>query len=145
MQVFIGNLPRNFNEFELRRLVERVVLPKGVKQTAKHYLFRSERLKRSGYKVFDKLTNAGLVRHGVALIEPDILAQRVIERLHNSEYRGVRLTAHEYKTRTNSNDRRSINWRQKSWDRLERRYNERRQPTIMVEKENSPQQPRPQQ
>lgn len=134
MQLFIGNLPRNINAFELRRMVERVLLPQGVNETAKHFLFKKERLKRSDFEVFDKLTHAGIMRHGKAIIEPELLALRAIERLNNSDFRGNRLTVREFITRINNNDRRALNWRMKNWQGGERRLNERRQPTVDLRK-----------
>ena len=89
MQLFIGNLPRNVNAFELRRMVEHAILPQGFQETAKHFLLKKERLKRADYEVFDKLTLFGIVRHGKANIEPDVLAQRVIERLDNTRFRNL--------------------------------------------------------
>lgn len=130
MQIFIGNLPRNYSAFELRRLVERELMPQGIQETAKHFFSKKERLKRSEYKIFDKLTNMGIVRHGVAVIEPDALAARAIERLNKVNYQSNMLVVREYVTRTNSNDRRALNWRQKPWDDSERRSKDRRQPTI---------------
>lgn len=134
MQIFIGNLPRNMSAFELRRMVERVLLPQGFQETAKHYLLRSERIKRAQYEVFDKLTLFGIVRHGKAAIEPDLLAQRAIERLHQTEYRGNVLVVREFVTRINNNDRRALAWRSRKWGPTERRLRERRQPTVDLRK-----------
>jgi len=134
MQLFIGNLPRNVNAFELRRLVERVLLPQGFQETAKHYLLKKERLKRAEFEVFDKLTMFGIVRHGKATIEPELLAQRVIERLDNTRFRDTVLVVREFIVRINNNDRRALSWRMKSWDGAERRLRDRRQPTVDLEK-----------
>lgn len=134
MQLFIGNLPRNINTFELRRLVERVMLPHGLQETAKHFLLKSERLRRSEFEVFDKLTMFGIVRHGKVIIEPDLLAQRVIERLNNSRFRDCMLVVREFVVRINNNDRRALTWRMKHWDGVERRLRDRRQPTVDLEK-----------
>jgi hypothetical protein len=134
MQLFIGNLPRHLNPFELRRMVERVLLPQGFQETAKHFLMKKERLKRSEYEVFDKLTMFGIVRHGKATIEPDLVAQRAIERLNNTTFRGNVLVVREFIVRINNNDRRSLNWRMRSWAGAERRLRDRRQPTVDLEK-----------
>ncbi len=133
MQLFIGNLPRNMNTFELRRIVERALLPQGIQETAKHYL-KGERVKRVQYEIFDKLTPFGIVRHAKATIEPDLLAQRVIERLDNTPYRDTMLVVREFVTRINNNDRRALTWRLKSWNNTERRLRDRRQPTVDLEK-----------
>jgi hypothetical protein len=121
------------NTFELRRMVERALLPQGLQETAKHYL-KGERVKRVQYEVFDKLTPFGIVRHGKATIEPDLLAQRVIERLDNTPYRDTMLVVREFITRINNNDRRALTWRLKSWNNTERRLQDRRQPTVDLEK-----------
>ncbi|WP_455211169.1 hypothetical protein [Kaarinaea lacus] len=134
MQLFVGNLPRNMNTFELRRIVERVLLPQGIQQTAKHFLLKRERVKRVQYEVFDKLTPFGIVRHGKVTIEPDALAQRVIERLDNTQYRDTVLVVREFVTRINNNDRRALTWRLKAWEDTERRLRDRRQPTVDLEK-----------
>lgn len=134
MQLFIGNLPRNINAFELRRLVERVLLPQGLQETAKHFLLKTERLKRSEYEVFDKLTMFGIVRHGKAVIEPDLMAMRAIERLNDTQFRDNVLIVREFIVRINNNDRRALSWRMKSWDDTERRLRDRRQPTVDLEK-----------
>lgn len=136
MQLFIGNLPRNLNTFELRRLVERALLPQGIQETTKHFLFRSERLKRAEYEVFDKLTFYGIMRHGKANIEPDVLAERVIERLDGAPFRDNQLVVREFVVRINNNDRRALTWRMKSWRGDERRLRERRQPTVDLEKKS---------
>ena len=129
MQLFIGNLPKNMSTFELRRIVERAVLPQGLQETAKHYL-TGERLKRTQYEVFDKLTPLGIVRHGKVTIEPDQLARRVKARLDNTLYRHNILVVREYVTRINNNDRRALTWRLKPWSDAERRLQDRRQPTM---------------
>jgi hypothetical protein len=134
MQLYIGNLPRNMNTFELRRLVERVLLPQGIQETAKHFLLKSERVKRAQYEVFDKLTPFGIVRHGKATIEPDLLAQRVIERLDDTPYRDNMLVVREFVTRLNNNDRRALTWRLKNYNNTERRLRDRRQPTVDLQK-----------
>ncbi|MGD8592070.1 MAG: hypothetical protein PVF82_04520 [Gammaproteobacteria bacterium] len=129
MQLFIGNLPKKMSTFELRRIVERALLPQGIQETAKHYL-KGERVKRVQYEVFDKLTPYGVVRHGKVSIEPDSLAQRVIERLDDTPYRDTMLVVREYVTRINNNDRRALTWRLKRWNNTERRLQDRRQPTV---------------
>ena len=134
MQLFIGNLPRNMNTFELRRMVERVLLPQGLQETAKHYLMKKERLRRAEYEVFDKLTMFGIVRHGKVTIEPEILALRAIERLDNTQFRDTVLVVREFIVRINNNDRRALTWRMKSWGGTERRLRDRRQPTVDLEK-----------
>jgi len=134
MQLFIGNLPRNMSAFELRRIVERALMPQGIQETAKHFLLRGERVKRSQYDVFDKLTIYGIVRHGKVTIEPDLMAQRVIERLNGTEHHGSVLKVREFVTRINNNDRRALTWRLKQWDGSERRLRDRRQPTIDLNK-----------
>jgi hypothetical protein len=134
MQLFIGNLPRNINTFELRRIVERALMPQGLQETAKHFLLRSDRVKRAQYEVFDKLTMFGIVRHGKVNIEPDALGERVIERLNNTQFRDSVLQVREFVTRINNNDRRALNWRMKNWGGGERRLRERRQPTVDLEK-----------
>ena len=133
MQLFIGNLPRNMNTYELRRVVERALLPQGIQETAKHYL-KGQRVKRSQYEIFDKLTTFGIKRHSKVTIEPDTLAQRVIDRLDNTALRDTTLVVREFVTRINNNDRRALTWRLKSWDNTERRLRERRQPTVEQDK-----------
>jgi hypothetical protein len=134
MQLFIGNLPRNMSAFELRRIVERALLPQGLQETAKHFLLKGERVKRAQYEVFDKLTMFGIVRHGKVNIEPDLLAERVIERLNDTEYHGNALVVREFVTRINNNDRRALSWRLKQWEGGERRLRDRRQPTVDLKK-----------
>ena len=134
MQLFISNIPRNFSAFELRRMVERVILPQGLQETAKHFFLKKERVRKSEYYVFDKLTHNGIIRHGRMNIEPDLLAQRAIERLNNTVYRGSFLIVREYIVRINNNDRRALDWRTKGWKYMERRSSERRQPTVDLEK-----------
>jgi hypothetical protein len=74
------------------------------------------------------------VRHGKVSIEPDALGERVIERLHDTQFRDSVLVVREFVTRINNNDRRALNWRMKNWDGGERRLRERRQPTVDMEK-----------
>ena len=130
MYIFIGNLPRAFSEFELRRLVERVLMPRGIKESARQVLFQSDRVKRLEFTVFDKISDAGIVRHGQVLIEPDSMGKRVLQRLDNFDCRGQMLSVREFTIRAYHNDRRDLAWRKKQWHGAERRLSERRQPTI---------------
>jgi len=133
MYIFVGNLPRTFSEFELRRMVERMLSPKGFKESARQVLFKSDQVKRSEFCVFDKISDTGIVRHGQVLIEPEAMAKRLLQRLDKTDCRGHQLCVREFTIRAYHNDRRGLDWRKKDWSGMERRLIERRQPTIEKE------------
>lgn len=133
MHVFVGNLPRTFSEFELRRMVERALIPRGIKQSVTQVFLKSEQIQRTEFSVFDKISDAGIVRHGQVIIEPENMGRRLVERLDKFNFMGNLLYVREFTIRAYHNDRRDLHWRKKTWQGMERRLAERRQPTIEKE------------
>lgn len=59
-------------------------------------------------------------------IESDKLAQKIITKLHGKKLNGKPVLIREYEYRAGNNDRRSLNWRNILWNKIERRLSERR-------------------
>jgi len=108
MNVYIGNIPDDVVDYDLRRLFKPVVGAAG------------------SFKVVEKRLNDGIYRYGFADIEPQKLALEAIGKFNGTEFRGRRLIVREFLHRSYSNERRAIDWRQKPWHKDERRDSERR-------------------
>lgn len=130
MEVFFGNLPQRMSAYELRLLVNRAMMPKGLIETVKSIIRFNQRLKRLEFNVISEVKEREVVRYGKAFIEPDVAAQQLIERLNDRHWKGTRLKVREFRSRTYSNDRRAVHWRDTTWSFRERRSNERRMSSI---------------
>lgn len=130
MVIFIGNVPRKFGQYELRRLIERMLMPKGIRETTRQLFKLSERLKKAEYEVVDSEKRQGLTRYGKLRVEPEIVGRRLIDGLNNLHYKGNVLVAREFMVRAYSNDQRALGWRNKLWDGAERRGMDRRQAVL---------------
>ena len=129
MEVFFGNLPRQMSAFELRRLVNHAIIPRGFVEYAGNLLKLKQRIRRLEFDVISEIKPDKVVRYGKAVIEPDVAAQRIIERLDKHPCRGNRLQVREFRNRTYGNDRRSLQNRLSTYTGEERRGKERRMTT----------------
>lgn len=130
MIIFIGNVPQKFGQYELRRLIERMLMPKGIRATTRHLFKWSERLKKAEYEVIDAEKQNSLSHYGKLRVEPEIVGQRLIDGLNNLHYKGNILVAREFVVRAYSNDHRALGWRDKMWGGSERREIDRRKSVL---------------
>lgn len=112
MDVFIGNLsPRT-------TLNDLVVFFKSFASDAR-------------FQLFDKQYEDGSrARYAVATIEPDKLAEKAIKKLNGQLLKGEMVVLREFLTRSYSNERRAVGWRDKPWHGVERRGEERRRKQV---------------
>ncbi len=127
MEIFIGNLPHRFSQYDLRRVVERALMPKHLGETIRHLFAWSKRIKHADYRVIDEQKPYGIVRYGRVVIEPEAAAVKVLSALQNSIYRGASVNAREFVVRAYINDRRAVGWRSHQWGGQEQRAQDRRQ------------------
>lgn len=128
MIIYLGNVPKRFGQYELRRLIERLLIPEGFGQTARQFFSRSGRLKKAEYLVITERKSLGEVRYGKVTIEPRKVGLRLIPQLNKMQYKGHTLRAREFVIRAYINDARSLGWRGKKWVGQERRDADRREP-----------------
>jgi RNA recognition motif-containing protein len=106
MDIYIGNLPNTIDSDELNKVFRYVLLPNNFKELMRRLVKRSEKLLHSEIKVIGSYRGATSVRYAHAVIEPDGLARRAIERLDHLSYQGSSLRVREFVTRSEGNERR---------------------------------------
>lgn len=127
MEIFIGNIPKKMNAFELQRLVNRTLLPGSMLEGLVNIIRRKDRIKRLEFNVVTEVKTDRVVRYGKAIIEPDPAAKTLIKKLNNLPCHGVRLRVREFGHRSYHNERRSplnlvktrkpIQWERRSGER----------------------------
>ena len=127
MEIFIGNIPKRFSQYDLRRMVERALAPRHLGDTIRQLFDWSNRIKRADYQIIDEQKPYGVIRYGRVVIEPDTAARKVLAALQNSIYRGTTVNAREFVARAYINDRRAVGWRMHEWNGREQRLQDRRQ------------------
>jgi RNA recognition motif-containing protein len=108
MEIFVGNLSSHVTERELQRFF------KGYD-------------KQATFQVFKLICNDGALYYGLVDIEPEKVALKAVRKLKNRLLEGRHVILREFQYRAGNNDRRALNWRTMTWDKVERRLNERRQ------------------
>ena len=126
MRIFIGNLPADFTSTELRRLACNTLMPGNTAKFLGNLFKKTYKIKRIAFEVIGGKQGYYETPFGVIFIEPDLVGQKLIERLDQYYLRETVLVAREFYVRAYSNDRRSINWRRQSWSNDERRMRDRR-------------------
>ena len=106
MEIFIGNLPDQFNKNDLNNIVRFVLLPNSFSELMRRFLSRKNRLSDTRFELIDNSSGQFSVRYAHAVIHPDSMARRVIQRLDHLTFKGASLRAREYKSRNHCNDRR---------------------------------------
>ncbi len=115
MEIHIGNLPPQATVADLNHLFG---LPANPPQC----------------RVFKKQGHNGHMHYyGLAIIRPDAAGQRLIERYRNALLSGSRIEVRELQPRRIGNERRALNWRNKTWNGTERRQHERRSRSVAPE------------
>jgi len=106
MEIYIGNLPDRVNPAELRRIVNFALLPASLDELVKRVFKKADRIVHSDYDFIEKQIGDKSVRYARAIIEPDGLAMRALQRLDRFVLRGSSLQARRFVPRNKYNDRR---------------------------------------
>ena len=107
MDIYIGNLPKQIEPSELKKVVNYVLLPSSFRGLLKQCLDRTNRITHSEFDVKDHRLGDQSRRYARAVIKPDHVARRVLQRLDHLTFQGSSLRAREYVDRGMRNDRRS--------------------------------------
>ncbi|MGD8514040.1 MAG: RNA-binding protein [Granulosicoccaceae bacterium] len=108
MEIYIGNIPEGVDDYDLRKFI-------GVSGG------------ETRFRIIDKSgKNGRRIRYGYADIEPARLAIKAMSRNHGREWLGHKITVREFRHRSYSNERRTLNWREIDWQGAERRHVDRR-------------------
>jgi len=123
MEIFIGNIPKEMNGFELRRFVN------GILESRKPSVWpfiKNKEPSELSFKIVEKHTASGSYRYAIATIEPKSVAVECIGLMNKRFFQKTPLEVREYIPRSYMNERRSVNWREKEWLGIERRMGDRR-------------------
>ena len=123
MEIFIGNISKELNGYELRRFVTGVLDSR--KPSALQFWKKKEPTELS-FKIVEKHTPTGSYRYAIATLEPRSVALECIELMNNRFFQDKPLEVREYISRSYMNERRAVNWREKAWTGIERRVADRR-------------------
>ena len=106
MDIYIGNLPKQLNSSQLRKIVSYALLPNSFRELMERVFKRTGRIQHGDFEVIDTQQGDQTVRFAHAVIEPDQVARRVVKRLDHLTLQGSSLRAREYMPRDPANDRR---------------------------------------
>lgn len=106
MDIYIGNLPAQLKPAELKKVVNYVLFPQNFRDLVKRIVKNKDRIAHSEFDVIDKTLGDQSVRYARAVIQPDYVARRVLQRLNHLTFQGASLRAREYVTRNPINERR---------------------------------------
>ena len=108
MELFIGNIPEDIDDYDLRKFF-------GIKDS------------QTRFRIVEKTgQNGRRIRYGYAEIDSDKLGHKTVVRNNGREWRGQKIIVRQFNHRSYSNDRRDLNWRQQEWGSDERRGIDRR-------------------
>ena len=108
MEIYIGILPNNIVDYDLRKFFNIV----GSQAT---------------FKIITHDHGNGVkTRYGLVELDSEKLGFQLIARFNGKKIKGNKVVVREYLRRNYSNDRRDINWRQMDWLGMERRADDRR-------------------
>jgi RNA recognition motif-containing protein len=108
MELYIGNIPDGIDDYDLRKFM-------GISGGDARFRI----IEKDG-------KNGRRIRYGYADIEPNKLAIKAMSKNHGREWYGNKIVLREFRHRSYSNERRSLNWRQVDWQGEERRKVDRR-------------------
>lgn len=108
MELFIGNIPDNIDDYDLRKFF------RVVGEQASFKIVTSDGGHNKAH------------RYGLASFDSDKLARQVAKRFNGMAFKDKRVVVREFTHRNYSNDRRALNWRNVEWDKTERRGRDRR-------------------
>lgn len=78
------------------------------------------------FSMVQKKHNGKIIRYCHVEVPSEQMGKLLIESLNGMRLNGGILEVREYMHRAYSNDRRKLNWRNRPWDKVERRKSERR-------------------
>jgi len=107
MDIYIGNLPAQVKPADLKKIVTYVLIPHTFRDFVKRVVKNKDRISHSQIDVIDAKSGERSVRYARAVIQPDYVARRVMQRLDHLTYQGSSLRAREFVTRSPVNERRS--------------------------------------
>jgi RNA recognition motif-containing protein len=108
MQLFIGNIPEDVNDYDLRKFFG---------------MFGQE---DASFRIYDTGSSGIPVHFGVATMNNRLDAIKAINDFHNSEMKGRKIIVREYLERSIYNERRAPAWAAQSYEGSERRRFDRR-------------------
>jgi len=108
MEIYIGILPNNIVDYDLRKFFNIVG-------------------NQASFKIITHDHGNDIkARYGLVEIDSEKLGFQLIARFNGKKLKGSKVVVREYKHRNYSNDQRAINWRQMDWQNEERRTDDRR-------------------
>ena len=108
MEIYIGILPNNVVDYDLRKFLNIVG-------------------NQASFKIVTHDHGDGVkTRYGLVEVDSEKLGFQLIARFNGKKLKGSNVVVREYLRRNYSNDQRDINWRQAEWHQLERRADDRR-------------------
>ena len=107
MDIYIGNLPNQIGPAELKKVVNYVLLPSNFRELIKRVVDNRNRITHSEIDVIDQSQGDQPTVYARAVIKPDHVARRVLQRLDHLTFQGSSLRAREYVNRNAENDRRA--------------------------------------
>lgn len=108
MEIYIGILPNNIVDYDLRKFLNIVG-------------------NQARFKIVTHDHGDGVkARYGLVEVDSEKLGFQLIARFNGKELKGTKVVVREYLRRYYSNDRRDINWRQVEWHHSDRRADDRR-------------------
>lgn len=106
MDIYIGNLPERINSSQLKKIIRYALFPASFREIIARWLKGKDRIEHSDFEVIDDDRGNHSVRYAHAVIKPDQVARRVVQRLDHLTFHGSSLSAREYVKRNPDNDRR---------------------------------------
>lgn len=106
MDIYIGNLPAQLESADLKKVVNYVLLPHNFRDLVKRIVKNRDRIAHSKFDVIHEKLGDHSVRYARAVIKPDYVARRVLQRLNHLTFQGTSLRAREYVSRSSQNERR---------------------------------------
>ncbi len=122
MDIFVGNAPPRFTRATIQQLFIRTI----AKSRKKFFFWKRLGIHKVQVKQIIKRVSGKPRRYFVVHIETNEIALLAIRRLNLKTVEGHRLIVREHHTRGYMNERRAVNWRERSWSKTERRKSERR-------------------
>lgn len=108
MEIYIGILPNNVDDYDLRKFLNIVG-------------------NQASFRIVTHDHGNGVkARYGLVEVDSEKLGFQLIARFNGKKLKGSSVVVREYLRRNYSNDQRDINWRQAEWHQLERRADDRR-------------------
>jgi len=106
MNIYIGNLPERLEPSELDKIIRFVLLPDSFRELVRRLFNKKDWLCHSEFEVMDETLDNRPIRYARAVIEPERVARRALQRLDHLTFQGNSLRAREYSARNQGNDRR---------------------------------------